>query len=208
MKFIIGKESIEHYRQPNSYNQAASNERTIEVALGIDFFKKVSEKDCLEVGAVMPYYGYGNHKVLDAHDPYPSSIRKDAALLDYKDENILCLSTVEHMGNPANKDFYEAQLPTGISLDCSPKSGLIFLKNVIKNAKKYLVTAPVGYYLFFDKLLQENNLVDKAIIMKRDAQNIWSIDPEKDLSNTYSKKFNNANSIYIFTNIKEYHDNL
>ena len=202
--YKLGKKTLPHYRTVGSYNSAPYNERSLEVSLGIDFLNTFGEQECLEVGAVMPYYGYTNHSVVDAHDSYGGCIKEDALFYDYSNKNVLCLSTVEHMGNPANIAHYRTSSST--DTDQRPDSGLIFLKKVIKESSTYLITAPVGYYLFFDELLQKNNLVDDAIIMKRDAQNVWSVDPQKDLSNYYAKTFNNSNSVYIITNIPDYHD--
>ena len=46
-------------------NTTMINERCIELALGIRYMEKVGHDSLTEVGAVMPHYGYAEHRVID-----------------------------------------------------------------------------------------------------------------------------------------------
>ena len=51
----INNTSFDYFK--HNYNQTWTNERHIEVSLGIYFLNKFNF-DCIEIGAVMPHYNY------------------------------------------------------------------------------------------------------------------------------------------------------
>jgi hypothetical protein len=61
----VGNKDIKLYRGPINYNGPSTNERTIEIGLGEYYISEYSNKNIIELGAVMPYYGYTDHDVYD-----------------------------------------------------------------------------------------------------------------------------------------------
>jgi hypothetical protein len=125
----------EYFDHP--YNTTIKNERAVELPIACRFIEITGENNIIEIGAVMPYYGYKQHKVLDPFDPYHNSIRIDAENFDYTDKNIISISTLEHMGD----------LEFSKILNNKPdflKPVRVFQK-ILKQAKSFFISYPVGY---------------------------------------------------------------
>jgi len=79
------------------HNQTRINERTVEIPVSL-FFLERSANNLVEVGCVTPYYKECNHEVIDLTDDHPKSKKIDATEHDFKNKNVLSISTVEHVG--------------------------------------------------------------------------------------------------------------
>ena len=82
-------------------NTTMINERCIELALGIRYMQKVGNDNLTEVGCVMPHYGYCEHPIIDLFsEDSPAGVVQnvDAEECDFSGKDVLCLSTVEHIG--------------------------------------------------------------------------------------------------------------
>ena len=211
----IGNVNLQLYKTPNSYNAAATNERTIEIPLGF-YFKDYFKNDIIEIGAVTPYYHNCQHEVYDLYDSYKKCIRKDFSTCDdfYKNKNILSISTVEHIGfdNYSNQHGkYPVERWDG---------GFIILQKIISSCNNYLLTIPIGYNPVLDhKILQSD--ISHLICKRTNRQNDWEQDLENNINYAYGRNnhiallqkfgytynkaiFNNANAICIITNLKDF----
>jgi hypothetical protein len=70
---MINKElTVDEYID-DPVNTTMINERCIELAIGMRYMEKVGHDNLLEVGAVMPHYGYCEHPIIDLFsDDHPA----------------------------------------------------------------------------------------------------------------------------------------
>ncbi len=182
------------------YNNTWQNERCVEVAFGKYFIDKFG-LDIVEVGAVMPYYGYQPNVVVDIGDAMPQTVTANAVTYDgYKGKNLLSISTIEHFmvrecGNTSNND------------------SITFINRVINEANNYLVTWAVGYNEFLDAFMKQNPQIPRFIIRRNDWFSNWDEDPDNNNFNYpfgHGDKpipqgfFNNANAVCVVTNLPEF----
>ena len=112
------------------YNYTKCNERCVEVALAMEFIRE--HPDYIEIGAVLPYYTKSAKKVIDCFDPEGDDGRR-LSECDIRDENVVCISTLEHFGT----DEYGNE-------KLSKLEGLAGLLQIITTAKNYFITIPIG----------------------------------------------------------------
>ena len=185
-KFKIGSLTFDYYRK-DGYNSPHLNDRTIELPL-FEYFKN-KFNDIIEIGAVSPYYFESMHKIIDLYDNYTLCIRQDATKLDYVDLNVISISTFEHIG--------KGDFDNTINHD----NAFNLLNKIIKQAKNYLITFPIGYHKEFDNLVKNSSI--KKIVMKRvNQENEWQYDGENfDFKFAWPFPWGNGNC--IITNIQE-----
>ena len=186
MPFRIDNVSFEYCT--SAYNRAESNERIVEVALGIWFLHCFP--DTIEIGAVMPHYGCFNHIVIDLCEHGKGILNIDASDYDYKGKDILCISTVEHVG----------RLEFGNKKEDKTKA-IHLINKINREALYYLITFPLGW----NRLLEEQvKKFPNLIFMKRfNDKNEWAqIEKPADWSKCeYNKPYRQGNYLCIITNI-------
>lgn len=171
------------------HNNTSVNERRVEVPLIGYFLDKYS--DCVEIGAVSPYYFEGNHEVYDLTDSHPRSKSARAENIDISGLNLLSISTIEHCSVP---DFF-------CSDDDSTVAPLI-LDNWMRGAKRYLISWPIGYAPFLDQHAMKN--YDCKFIARRPySSHDWKQVTLEDLTETDKiyGSFSCANAVLILENI-------
>lgn len=162
----------------HSYNDAGTNERTVEVPLG-EFFINNFGYGVTEVGAVMGYYGFNCGEVIDSNAVYD---------IDYTNKNVLSISTVEHF----KKNKYS---------NSSDNDSIVFLEKIISTAKNYFITWPLGYNSILDNYVKNSKI--SYFIMKRISKdNKWVKDEFKSFSHLYDSPFPKANGICCVTNLE------
>lgn len=166
------------------------SERGIELFLMQEYMKKY--QDIIEVGAVSPYHTdiFSNikHKIIDPYDPYEACIKEDAEKIDFTNKNVLCISTIEHMGTESygntEKDLYKPAR---------------FLEKIAKESASFLVTIPIGANIELDEYLITSSF--NKIILHRLFYNppVWmphnSFKSAKDIK--YGTPFPNGNAIWV-----------
>jgi len=213
--FKIG--SLELPYVDHEYNHTKVNERTIEVALGYKFFELMIDhkEHQVEVGAVMPYYlDEVRHEVVDLFDPWAHCNRTDAVEFTYTGKNVLSISTIEHI---ATSDYGATPANPHLAFTC--------LDKIVKTAKNYLVTWPIGYNPTLDNDLLVSQIPFK--IMARDIDNNWydrwpafinekpntrigavpfeePFPPETIRLFKYSQPYTCGNAIVVITNIEDF----
>jgi len=114
------------------------NERGVEIHYAKEFFN-INGGNICEVGAVLRHWGdYKSHETIDKTEVGEGIINEDATKLSYVGKNVMCISTVEHMGfvDVYNKfEFGNTDRDNGIN----------FIKKIDSEANSYLITWPVGY---------------------------------------------------------------
>lgn len=184
LQYFTFKDKEYEYIDRN-HNATRDNERGIELALAKEFLKQAT--DVVEIGAVTPYYFEEyTHPVFDLTDEHPRNNQRDGRSQEVKGKDLLSISTVEHFG----------------------KGAVSFIQEVIKDARTYLVTFPMGY-----DLANNQDLNDFAL---KNARFMSRIDPrshEDKLKDNWIEKielsdddkkyglYQWANTIAIFTNL-------
>ena len=114
-------------------------ERAVELAIADDWLFK--HDDVCEVGAVTPYYWPGRVKdVVDPSDENSAiNIRLSLFDMSFENRNVLCISTIEHVGQG---DY---------GLDKEPGLASKALEKITAEASSALITIPVGYNVELDR---------------------------------------------------------
>lgn len=170
------------------YNDAGTNERTVEVPLG-EFFINNFGYGITEVGAVMGYYGFNCGEVIDSHDTLPGVIKANAVYdIDYTNKNVLSISTVEHF----KSNEYS---------NTNDNDSIVFLEKIISTTKNYLITWPLGYNSILDDYVK-NSKINYFIMKRISIDNKWVKDESKSFSHLYDSPFEKANGICCVTNLE------
>jgi len=132
----------------HEYNNTLKNERAIEVTLGFRFIQ--ASKRVVEIGSVMPYYGFLDHDVVDPYDSHLNCIREDAEYFEFTDRAVLSISTIEHIGD---KEFSEL-----LNVKFDPYKSVRVLHKIKKEARSFLITFPGGYNAILNEELRRARL--------------------------------------------------
>lgn len=189
----------------NTYRYAkspAGNERTVEVALAVDFLDRYTTESSsvLEIGNVMNgvnqfdptrHERVGSYAVLDKFEQGPNVINED--LRTYESPRLLdvvfSVSTLEHVGVDENEKASEAIL------------GFRQAWSFLKHNGGFFFTIPVGF----------NSSLERAIVygwppmhigaMKRvSTENEWDeVDPKDALQVPYGRPYRHGNAVLIGT---------
>lgn len=167
--FKIGSLELEYIRE--DINSAWRNARSVELPL-LKWFAEKYNNNVVELGAVSNQYSFfKGWDIVDPYDHYPLSIRKDILEYDYTDKNIFSCSTIEHCGVDLGYNQKEDK-------DLAIKG----LQKIIKEAKNYLITFPIGANYFLQDYVMDSSL--SYVIMKRKnirgETNNWKEDNNKD----------------------------
>ena len=186
--FWLGGREYRYVRHP--YNRAWLNERSVELALALDFLHN-AEGRTLELGNVTSHYTEHPKDVVDKYEDYPGVINSD--IVDYKAatpyNNILSISTLEHVGwdeSPRNpKKILQAH------------SNLLSL---LSPGGRLLVTCPLGYNPNLDRYVLDGSLrFDETQFLRRVSRhNIWVEANRSEVQGVrYGEPFPNANAIVV-----------
>lgn len=129
----------EYYNHP--HNTTIENERCIELPLAFRFLNTFNE--VMEIGAVTPYYKEPKHQVIDPIDKL-ATIKDFSQNIDYTDKNVLCISTIEHMG----RGDYELNKYSQLAID--------EFRRMYNDSKNCLITFPIGYNNTLDEFVKKN----------------------------------------------------
>lgn len=151
----------EHYFNCG-YAETRMTERSVEIALAIEYLK-TCQNNVVEIGAVTPYYFYDSKitDIVDPADPH-NRVNINASMFDcdLRDRDVLSISTVEHIGT---QDFGMNEEKTVVDA----------IEKIIKEARQYLITAPIGYNKLFDDWVKNNRNSSAIRILKRGINNYW-----------------------------------
>jgi len=120
----------------HGYNNTLQNERCIEIPLAIRYLQEHDLNNVIEVGAVTPYYFEVPYPVIDIADQKATHIQ-DACDIDYKDKDVLSISTLEHIDEVQD----------------SKHSSIELLKRILSESKSCLLTIPMGYNKSLDDFI-------------------------------------------------------
>lgn len=127
----------------------ALGERTIEIPMSLAALKCFRPEQTVEVGSVLPTNlnvipgGKVTHRIIDRFDP--NYDHTDACTVDYTGLDVLSISTLEHF------DVGDHDNP-----DVGGKKGPECLEKILKEARRYFITLPLGYNKPMDDYVQHS----------------------------------------------------
>ena len=120
----------------------------IEIAIALRWLER-NPQDVVEVGAVMPYYqDVVKHEIIDPYDPR-ATIRDFMENQDLMLMNVLCISTIEHIGTT---DYATNERQNIVDKNAAINA----LKQILDDGENCLISIPIGYNHFLDSWLEEN----------------------------------------------------
>ena len=174
----------------HEHNRTRINERAVELPL-VEYFLN-EYPDCVEIGAVSPYYFEGRHLIYDLTDNHPRSAKKDAIEVSVYDQALLSVSTIEHIGH----DFGDIK---------DEMKAIRLLDKWLAQSGPYLITWPLGFNLFLDQMLFENHKIlnPKFVARRPYPSHDWkqvSLEQLTETDKIYGS-FSCANSIVVLSSI-------
>ena len=131
------------------YNTTWKNERAVEVPIILEKIQSHQGSRILEVGNVLSNYVHFQHDIVDKYDKTDGVINQD--IVDFQPyetyDLIVSISTIEHVGwDETPRDSKKIPLALENLTKCLVSGGEI------------VVTAPLGYNTYLDKLLKEDKI--------------------------------------------------
>ena len=144
---------------------STDNERVIELRLAMNWYEKLVDlghkNNIVEIGNVIGFYGYCEHKCIDkfairtARDkpdsfdgmgPAGEVLMVDALDEDLTDKDIVCISTIEHVG------MAEYQNPT----PNDGKDAVTLLDKIVNEARSYFISFSPNHNFYLDTHIKDN----------------------------------------------------
>ncbi|MDD5253733.1 MAG: hypothetical protein PHG05_01335 [Candidatus Nanoarchaeia archaeon] len=177
------------------YNETWINERAVEIPLVMDYVKKHEGKSILEFGNVLSHYFNSDWDIVDKYEKGKNVINK--GIFDYepgkKYDLIVSISTLEHLG--IEGDIFPDKF-NGIDsyiIDTFAK-----LKSLLNKKGELIITVPVGYNRYLDRLINENKLGIEMRFLKRIKKYSWGeVDKGEALKTRFGKPYPYGNCIMI-----------
>lgn len=173
------------------YSHTFLTERHVEVSIGKDFLKRHKGERILEIGNVLSHYFPDPHTIVDKYEIAPGVINEDVISYAAKQkfDAIISISTLEHVG-------YEER-------PMEPKkilSAIENLKRLVKKGGEILITVPIGYNPYLDKMLKTEELkfTEEYYLRRTSERNDWvQTDKAKALKARFDSPFQAANAILV-----------
>ena len=143
------------------FNTQRMSERCIEIAIMQEWLK--AKKNVVEIGAVSPYYfpGYIEEIVDPADRHVLVTERKSVFDVDLRGKNVLCISTVEHIG-------------TGQYGVSEKRDAVMAIRKILDESAHCLITTPIGENPLIDEYLRDNYLDENTFVYYRNfVGNKW-----------------------------------
>jgi hypothetical protein len=173
------------------------SERTLEIEYGKEFFN-IKDKNVCEIGAVLRHWGIqSDHEVVDISEKGPNIINMDAIDVDYMDKNVICISTIEHMGRVT---IYNNMFEFG---NADPEKPMKVFKKIVDQSKSFYITWPIGYCGDLDQFFLENHAEYNYLLYmtEGDGSDEWVLADNmagfKNLRYVIGDRFNVKNGLII-----------
>jgi glycosyltransferase involved in cell wall biosynthesis/SAM-dependent methyltransferase len=211
-------------------NNNPQTERSVEVPIAIEFLKQQpSFGHLLEIGNVLSYYqdllppGFGieNRTIVDKFETKEGVKNIDLMELDPNEKysTIVCLSTVEHVGQSVDpKNDYGEKLEGKSDID-APLKAIAKIFSLLEEGGKAFVTAPYGrfidggWYIQFDweylNKLYETYEIPRVCVKsyclkisnsspRTSSRRVWhEVSPSEDIDVMYGNPFPCANAVIV-----------
>jgi hypothetical protein len=169
---------------------ALNNERTVEIAIAIEFLSNKTG-EILEVGNVLSNYYSFAHDVVDKYELTPGVINEDIVLFSpqKKYDAIVTISTLEHVGWDE-----EPRTPEKIL------QAIARLKELLMDGGDLLVTMPLGYNAYVDDLVRagKTGFNETRYLRRITANNQWrEVQLDEVVTAQYNSPFPCGNAIIV-----------
>ncbi len=190
------KKTFEFFGKELPYRRqglGTEGERTIEVPIAVEFLRKFPLETIVEIGAIMPYHEprlAELYAVVDPFDPWPGCVKEDGEKILVKKKNILCISTLEHLGHAeyGNTEIDE-------------EKGCRAFDRIIEEAAHYLISVPLGEYPAFDAHIRDS--IFKGFTYERvNKENDWRFHHDLLWNFAYNDPFPYGNGVIFITNVR------
>lgn len=158
--FVFKNKKYKYFN--HMHHRTWMTERAIEIPIIIGAINS-SKGSFLEIGNVLRHYVDITHDVVDKYEKANNVINEDVATYTSKKKYdlIVSISTIEHVGWDEKKS--EDKIPKSINN----------LKKLLKKDGRIVITVPINYNPWLDKLLEKGDLFDEIYFMKRKLFNRW-----------------------------------
>jgi hypothetical protein len=141
----------------------------------------------VEVGEVTPFYRGAAHAVADPAAEKPRTQKCDAADLDYRDKQLLSISTIEHIGT---SDYGQTPDPDRLPA---------VLEKML-SSRTYLITFALGFNPQLEALIKGEHY----LVLERTAQTRWRQTKNRDLTRfRYQSPWYAGNGLCVLTNLRD-----
>jgi hypothetical protein len=174
------------------YNMTWACERCLEVPVGRFYLDQFHDRRVLEIGNVLSHYLSAGHDVLDKFERGIGIINQD--VVDFTPAEpydlAISLSTFEHIGFDD-----EASTPS----DQKIRAALAACRKFLAAEGKLVITVPIGYNPFLDRLIREQALeADREFYFVRTGFLSWQpADQIRALEKQYRRPFPYANALLV-----------
>ena len=173
------------------YNTTWKNERVVEVPIILEKIQSYRGGRILEVGNVLSHFVYFQHDIVDKYEKADGVINQDVVDFqpDEKYDLIVSISTIEHVGwDETPRD------PKKIPLALENLTGCLV------SGGEMVVTLPIGYNTYLDKLLKEDKVrfTEYYYLKRISDDNKWiEVGRGEVREAKYGTPFPNANVLFI-----------
>lgn len=175
----------------HSFNWTWTNERCVEVPIGIYFVRQFAGRKILEVGNVLGHYGIVGHTVVDKYEQAPGVENQD--VLEIEPERqfdlIISLSTLEHVGfDELPADPQKPIRAVGHLIECLAPGGL------------FVASMPLGYNPHLDAGLLNGGFPFTGIhfLSRTTRANDWEeVRPDQVIGAEYNHPYPAANALAV-----------
>lgn len=184
--FTFRKKTLTYCK--HKYNKTWSNERSLEIPIGLAFTQQAQRHSFLEIGNTLSHYITPYWTIVDKFEPGFGVINKD--IINYRPKQkfdyILSISTIEHIGIDDSEHNPIKSL-----------GALKHIRSLLSRNGQALITFPAGYNQTLDKAAPQ--IFNQLYCYKRvSALNLWTpVSPKAINTSQYGYPYNNANCLVI-----------
>lgn len=179
---------VELEYETGDYNDAARNERTVEVPIARHFIGEQATRDGIEVGNVMSHYGPMGWSVYDRYEQAPGVVNRDVFDIETHVNWIVSVSTLEHV----RWDCHGG----GVIEEGGSQKAIEHLRALLRPGGRMLVTVPFGVNPPLDEAILFHELgVARECTFLRDGDHGWRQAHRPDAWKPYGPHW--ANAVWI-----------
>lgn len=173
------------------YNRAWRNERSVELALALDYLRGTAASRTLEIGNVLSHYVPVDHDILDKYEKSPDVLNED--IVDFAPsplyDRVVSISTLEHVG------WDERPREPGKVLRAYQN-----IRRLVRPGGSILLTCPFGQNPHLDEYIHAGTIdFPIQVILKRVSDdNRWVETTAEDVKGArYHYPYRNANALFV-----------
>lgn len=173
------------------YNRAWRNERSVELALALDYLQGTAAARTLEIGNVLSHYVHVDHDILDKYERSPGVMNED--IVDFAPaplyDRVVSISTLEHVGwdeRPREPDKVMRAYQN--------------VRRLIRPGGSIMLTCPFGQNPHLDEYIQAGQIdfPIQVVLQRISDDNRWTeVEPKQVLGARYHHPYRNANALFV-----------